>query len=130
MRRDRGDPAFLFDMLSAARDVVRFVGGRTRAEYDRDDVLRAAVERKVEVVGEAARNLSKAFRDANPQIPWQPVMATRHVLAHDYDTVNHTTLWRIVQTHIPAQITPLEPLLPPLPPDPFPETPGSGSTDS
>ena len=122
MRRDRGDPAFVYDMLTAARSVVRFTAGKSRSDYDDDEVLRAALERKVEIVGEAARNLSSAFRDANPQVPWQRIMATRHVLAHDYDAVNQETVWRIVTTHVPDLIALLEPLLPPPPPDPLPET--------
>jgi uncharacterized protein with HEPN domain len=121
MRRDRGDPAFLYDMLKAARDVLRFVHGKSRVEYDADDILQAAVERKVEIIGEAARNLSKGFRDGNPQVPWQQITTTRHILAHDYDTVNHDTVWRIVTMHVPDLIGQLTPLLPPPPPDPLPE---------
>ena len=121
MRRDRGDPAFVFDMLAAARAVVRFTVGKSRDQYDHDEVLRAALERKVEIIGEAARNLSEPFREANPQVPWRQIMATRHVLAHDYDAVNTETVWRIVTTHVPALIPQLEPLLPPPPPDPLPE---------
>ncbi len=121
MRRDKADPAFLFDMLKAARGLRRYVGQKSRDEYGADDQLQAAVERKVEIVDEAARNVSKAFRDANPQVSWQPIMATRHILAHEYDVVNHLTLWRVVTVHIPELIAELEPLLPPPPPDPLPE---------
>ena len=121
MRRDKGDPAYLYDMLQAARDVVRFAAGKSKDDYDADDLLRAALERKVEIIGEAARGVSKALREATPQVAWHPIMATRHILAHEYDIVDQAAIWRAVSEHVPALIGLLEPLLPPPPPDPLPE---------
>ena len=50
-------------MLQAAEGVLRHTAGKTRADYERDELLRDAVERKIEIVGEAARRVTKAFRD-------------------------------------------------------------------
>lgn len=68
-REPRTDAALLYDMAGAAGAVVRFIGSKTRANYGAEEILRAAVERKIEIIGEAARGLSDALRDANPQIP-------------------------------------------------------------
>lgn len=121
MRPERGDHARLYDMLQAAEDVVRFIGAKTIAHYSIDDLLRAAVERKVEIIGEAARNVSQSCRDANPQVPWIAITKTRHVLAHDYDRTNHNTMWRIATVYVPELIQLLRPLIPPIPPDPDPD---------
>lgn len=56
-------------------------------------------------------------RERQPQIPWRVIMATRHILAHDYDEVDNDIVWRIVQTHLPTLIEQLTPLLPPTPPE-------------
>lgn len=122
MRREpRSDAALLYDMAAAADAVVRFVGTKTREEYAADEILRAAVERKIEIIGEAARGLSEVLRDANPQVPWAKIMGTRHVLAHDYDVVNDDIVWRIATVYVPELVVQLKPLLPPPPPDPAPE---------
>ena len=70
-----------------------------------------------------ARRLSTTFRDAVPAVPWRRIMATRHILAHDYDEVNDETVWRIATVHIPELVEHIEPLLAPPPPDPEPEQP-------
>jgi len=106
------DAAYLWDMLDAARAVAEFVTGKSIADYEQSRLLRGAVERHVEVIGEAARRVSDGIRDAHPEIPWRPIIAQRHVLAHDYGEIKHERLWRVATIHIPELITLLEPLLP------------------
>ncbi len=54
MRREQDDVSLLWDMLDAARKVQEFVDGKTFHDYSRDEVLQSAVERKIEIIGEAA----------------------------------------------------------------------------
>lgn len=54
MPRERGDAACLHDMLQAANAVGRFLAGKTREDFGRDEILRSAIERKIEIIGEAA----------------------------------------------------------------------------
>lgn len=112
MPLDRDDRAHLWDMLAAAKAVVGFVQGRTLEEYLSDLMLRSAVERQVEIIGEAARRISNEYQDQQAQIPWRPIQAQRHVLAHDYGEIKHDRLWRVATEHIPSLIAMLEPLLP------------------
>lgn len=124
MRREEragNDPAFLLDMLDAARAVGRFLAGKTQQDYREDELLRSAVERKVEIIGEVARRLSKSFTDAHPAVPWRQVMGTRHILAHDYDAVDHAILWRIATVYVPNLVVQIESFLPPPPPNPEPD---------
>jgi uncharacterized protein with HEPN domain len=124
--RPVNDAAYLLDMLEAARAVVRFLADKSLEQYQQDELLRSAVERKVEIIGEAARRLSAAFTDSHPAVPWRQIMGTRHVLAHDYDTVDHTIVWRIATVYVPALISQIQGLLPPPPPDPEPDTATGG----
>jgi uncharacterized protein with HEPN domain len=112
------DAALLHDMLNAARRVTTYAAGRSRQDLDTDPMFADAVERRIEIIGEAARGLSEAFRASHPEVPWRPIMATRHILAHDYDEVNHDTVWRIIQDHIPPLIGQLVDLLAQFPPPP------------
>ena len=111
------DPAWLYDMVVAAEKVRSFVAGRTFEECLADEMLRSAVERQVEIIGEAARRLTKAFRDAHPQIPWNPIMAQRHRLAHDYDEIMDEVIWKVATVHVPEWIVLVKPLIPPTPPE-------------
>lgn len=75
MRSEERDPAHLWDMLEAARDIVNFTENLTLEEFlaiGRDrEIRRLAVERELEILGEAARRVSMRFRDVHPEIPWK-----------------------------------------------------------
>jgi uncharacterized protein with HEPN domain len=118
MQRERADAALLWDMLRAAEDVQIFIQGRTLEQYINDPVLKAAVERKIEIVGEAARYVSATFQAAHPEIPWRPIQAQRHVIAHDYGEIVDEKLWRVATEHIPPLIEQLRILVPPPPVEP------------
>jgi len=113
MRPENADLALLWDMLDAARKIEQFVAGRTFQEYSTDELVQAAVERKLEIVGEAARKVSPEFQRQNPGIPWRGIISQRHFLAHEYGEVRQEKLWRVATVRIPELITMLEPLLPP-----------------
>lgn len=116
MPPDRSNDAAVFDMLRAAEATLRHVAGKTRDDYEREELLRHAVERSIEIIGEAARRLTNEFREQYPQVPWRVIIATRHILAHDYDEVDNDIVWRIVTNHIPVLMEQLRPLIPLQPP--------------
>ena len=66
MRPDTGDAAYLWDMLDAAHAVRDFVDGKTFDDYAHDRMLRGAVERHIEIIGEAAMRVSQAYRTVHP----------------------------------------------------------------
>jgi uncharacterized protein with HEPN domain len=77
MSPDRDDRAYLWDMWTAARAVRSFVQGRSFAEYESELMLRSAVERQVEIIGEAARRISQDLRETHPEIPWRQITAQK-----------------------------------------------------
>lgn len=120
MRPEERDPAYLWDMLEAARAIADFTHGLTLSEFlvagmDKE-ITRLAVERKLEILGEAARRVSSRFREQHPEIPWRQIVGLRNVISHEYNKVNYTLIYRITREQIPELITLLEPLIPPLPP--------------
>jgi uncharacterized protein with HEPN domain len=116
MRPEERDPAHLWDMLEAARAVVDFTENLTLEEFlaaDRNrQITRLAVERKLEILGEAARRVSLRFRDEHAEIPWKEMVGLRNVISHEYDRVNYPEIYRIVRERVPKLITLLEPLVP------------------
>lgn len=117
MRPETSDLSYLWDMLDAACAVHEFVAGRTFNDYTRDRMLRGAVERHIEIIGEAARNVSPSYRDGHPEIPWRKIIAQRHILAHEYGEVKHENVWLVATVHVPDLVERLRPLVPPPPAD-------------
>ncbi len=99
-------------MADAAEHARSFVGTKTLEEYLDDQMLQAAVERKIQVIGEAAGKISHEFRFAHDEIPWMRIIGLRNVLIHDYGDVDHATVWKVVREHIPALIANLQAILP------------------
>jgi uncharacterized protein with HEPN domain len=111
------DPAHLWDMLDAVRHIQRYTAGLTLERYLKEDMVQSAVERQLEILGEAARRVSEPLKQVHPEIPWRQIIAQRNVLAHEYGEIVPTLVWKTVVTYIPALAASLEPLIPPLPPE-------------
>lgn len=117
MRPEERDPAYLLDMLEAAEGAVRFTEELSLDGFLAEDgeMTRLAVERKLEILGEAARRVSEEFRRQHPRVPWKDIVGLRNVISHQYDKVNYEELFGIVQKRVPDLIAVLKPLIPPLP---------------
>ena len=115
MRPDERDAGYLLDMLDHARGIMRVLAGRDLRDYLHDEDLRLIVERRLEIVGEAARRVSPGFRDAHPEVPWRKIVAQRNVLAHEYGEIQDDIMWRVATVSIPELVALLEPLVPPPP---------------
>ncbi|MGD9789959.1 MAG: DUF86 domain-containing protein [Phycisphaerales bacterium] len=117
MPLDEADLKHLWDMLRAARSAQNIIAGVSQEQYLRDEIRRFALERAIEIIGEAARRVSERSRSQIP-LEWGAIIATRHIVAHEYDTIQHDTLWRIATLHIPEMIQVLAPVIDSNPPGP------------
>ncbi len=112
----KSDLAYLWDMLDTARTVAELVAGRTFADYESNKMLRLATERAIEIIGEAARNVSEERQARHPEVAWRGIITQRHVLAHDYAEIRNEKIWRVATTHVPALVAIIEPILRAEPP--------------
>jgi len=115
MQPEQRDAALLWDILQAARRAIEFTQNKTFADYQASPLLQYAVERALEIVGEAANRIGAGFRDAHAEIPWRKITGQRNVLIHEYGDVDHTLVWSVVHDHLPILISQIEPFLPPPP---------------
>lgn len=100
MQRDAR--AFLWDAHSAAEAILEFVDGKTYKDYSGDRLLRSAVERQFEIIGEALNQLCKIEPQWAEQIPDVPqIVAFRNLLIHGYASVNDMTVWHTIETSLP-----------------------------
>ena len=112
MQPEDRDAAHLWDMLQAARDAAGIVSGISRESFVGDRVRMLALERSLELVGEAARRVSDALRKKHQGIPWKEMIGLRNILAHDYGRIVHDKLYATAVREIPRLISALEALLP------------------
>jgi uncharacterized protein with HEPN domain len=85
----------------------------TEVDYLENELVQSAVERKLEILGEAARRVSEAFQSQHPEIDWRNTIGLRNVIAHRYDQVEQERIWGIVQMALPDLLDSVTPLLPP-----------------
>jgi uncharacterized protein with HEPN domain len=110
MRKD--DAVRLRHMLDAAREAVGFARGQTRANLNDDRKLVLALVKDIEIIGEAAYQVSPSARNQLPSIPWEDIIGMRHRLVHAYFDTNLEILWRTVQDDLPLLIAELERAMP------------------
>ncbi|MBF8284725.1 MAG: hypothetical protein HW378_3640 [Anaerolineales bacterium] len=107
------DPAYLLDILQAARRIREGLGGVAKDAFLKDWMRHSAVVRQIEIIGEATKRLSEEFRNSHPEIPWRSMTGMRDVVIHGYDHVDLDEVWRVAEADIPRLIAMLEPLVPP-----------------
>lgn len=113
MQPKERDAAHLLDMMKYAKRVQDLTAGRDFAQYAASYEFQHAVERVVEIIGEAASRVSEEFQRAHPEIPWRDIIGQRIVLAHRYGQVEPRRMWQTATRAIPALVEALASLLPP-----------------
>lgn len=107
MRGTLPDRVRVLHMLDAARQAMAFTAGRSRADLDTDTMLMLALTRLLEILGEAAKNVSPKTRALTPELPWRQIAGTRDRIVHGYFDVDLDVVWRIITEELP----PLQPAL-------------------
>ncbi len=106
------DYASLWDMVQSIKLIQAFVAPLSYKEYLQSRRDQMAVERGLEILGEAARRVSEPFQQAHPEIDWRNTIGLRNIIAHRYEQVQQDRLWAIVTVDLNRLLAQLEPLLP------------------
>ncbi len=105
------DRVRLLHMIEAAETALEFVSGRQRADLDSDRMLLFALVRAIEVIGEAAGQLSEGARNEAPDIPWPLIVSMRNRLIHAYFDVNHDIVWKTANDELPELLVRLRAMI-------------------
>ncbi|OGP26318.1 MAG: hypothetical protein A2038_05175 [Deltaproteobacteria bacterium GWA2_57_13] len=94
---------YLYDIQRAVQRLTEFTAGKRFEDYEQDTMLRAAVERQFEIIGEALAQLAKLDRTLAARISEHSrIIAFRNILIHGYVDVDDRLVWDIVQTKLPV----------------------------
>ncbi|MGH3772279.1 MAG: HepT-like ribonuclease domain-containing protein [Pseudonocardiaceae bacterium] len=88
-------------LVEAAGKAVSYAAGRNRDDLDDDELLRLALTKLVEIVGEAAKHVSNDLRESHPEVPWSATARMRDRLVHHYFDINLDVLWSTVTEDLP-----------------------------
>lgn len=103
---------YLWDGLQAARRLDEFTSGKSFDDYQRDELLKSAVERQLEIIGEALNQLSKIDPDLAAKVPELPrIVAFRNILIHGYAMVDDAIVWQVLTDRLPTLTQVLQKLL-------------------
>ena len=94
------------------RKAIELIRNKNRQNYNSDETLRFALAHLVQVIGEAARHVSKKFCDDHPQIPWKAIVGMRHKVVHDYMNVDEDVVWDTVVKELPPLLAELQKIVP------------------
>ncbi len=96
MPPDEDDVEALWDIKQAIEEIQGFMVGFSEDSYLETLWLQRVVERNFEILGEAARHVSRKFQQAHPEIDWRNTIGLRNIIAHRYSQVDHEILWSII----------------------------------
>jgi uncharacterized protein with HEPN domain len=102
---------YVEDIVTPGAAILRYTDGMTLDAFAANDEKRAAVERQVFVIGEAAARLPDDWKARRPAVPWRKIVGLRNLLAHGYWVIDPEELWDVARNKVPEFIAELRPLL-------------------
>jgi len=109
MQRD--DETRIKHILDAAGKAHDFTRNRKRADLEKDEMLALSLVRLLEIIGEAAGDISEEYRGKHPDIPWKKMIGLRNRLIHGYFDIDLDIVWDTVEGDLPPLIAELEKLV-------------------
>ena len=92
---------FIEHIIDSIEKIEEFIKNIGEDEFNKNTQLQDAVVRRIEIIGEAVKNLPEDFRERHKNIPWKEIIGTRDKIIHHYFGVNLDIVWSIIKKDIP-----------------------------
>ena len=100
MREKPRDKERLLHIIEAIDNIFEFIENKSFEMYQNDKILRFAVVKNLEIVGEAAYLLTKDFKLKNTNVEWKEMIGMRHILVHGYYQIKDEIIWATIETEL------------------------------
>ena len=101
MREKNKDKARLLHIIEAIDNIFEFTNNKTFETYRQNKMLRFAIIKNLEIIGEAAYLLTNEFKKEYSEIEWHALIGMRHVLVHGYYQIRDEIVWDTIETDLP-----------------------------
>jgi len=96
------DPDFYIEhILEAIGKIKKFTQGLDKAEFLENELVKDAVVRNIEIIGEAVKNLPDGFKKVHPEIPWKDISGMRDRIVHFYFGLDFDVVWDTIKNDLP-----------------------------
>lgn len=97
----RDPKLFLYDILSSVGAIEKYFNKISKKDFFENQLLQDGVVRRLEIIGEAAKNIPLRIKKQNEKIPWTKIVGLRNVITHEYFGINLERVWNIVKDDLP-----------------------------
>jgi uncharacterized protein with HEPN domain len=108
MPLNENDLSYLMDIIDCIIDINEFTNSVEYYQFERDKMRKLAVERQLEVIGQAANKISIEAQNILENIPWKNIIGLRNKLAHDYGEILAERIWKISKNSLQELLNELE----------------------
>lgn len=99
MKRELG--LFIEDILDSIKLIEKYIGGSSKESFGSNQKLKDSITRRLEIIGEAVKNIPNDFKEKYPEVPWKKISGLRDVIIHAYFDIDLDITWEIIKKDLP-----------------------------
>src|SRR3989344_959859 len=92
---------YIDDILEGIMQIEKYTKKVNENKFNKNIQLQDAVLRRLEIIGEAVKNIPENFRDSHTKIPWKKIAGLRDILIHEYSGVDLKRIWKVIKEDLP-----------------------------
>jgi uncharacterized protein with HEPN domain len=97
----RDNRLYIADIIKSIDAIEEYVAGLAEEEFKSNLMKQDAVARRIEIIGEASKNLTSEYKKKHAEIPWRKIAGMRDILVHAYFGVNIDRIWAVMKKDLP-----------------------------
>jgi uncharacterized protein with HEPN domain len=101
MKGKIGDNQRILHIQEAIMEITSYTSGIDLSKFKSNSMIRFATIKQIEIIGEAAKNITEETRNQYPDVAWKEISDLRNILVHEYFGIDMSLIWQIVQSDIP-----------------------------
>ena len=97
----RDTKLYIEDILKSIEKIEDYVMDYDEEKFLNNEQIQDAVVRRLEIIGEAIKNVSKSIKEDYPLIPWKEIAGFRDIIVHAYFGINMKRVWLVIENDLP-----------------------------